>query len=135
HQMSAPKATQPSDLADAAMRRITLSGRGRTFIAVGLIATITGLVLGVLELQRVGVLLLVLPIPAWLAVRQARSGLRIEHSVNPKRIQVGDRAEVRLVLGNPHNVSTGPLRISETVPGGRTVRFSVAGIRGRQRRA
>jgi uncharacterized protein (DUF58 family) len=89
----------------------------------------------VLDLQRVGVLLLVLPIPAWVAVRQARSNLRIGHAVNPARIEAGERAEVRLILGNPHSFGTGPLRITETVPGGRSVRFSVAGVRGRQRRA
>jgi uncharacterized protein (DUF58 family) len=115
-------------------RKVALSGRGRTFIAVGVISTVTGLILGVLDLQRVGVLLLVLPVPAWLAVRQARSGLRIGHSVNPARTVVGARAEVRLVLGNPHPFGTGPLRITETVPGGRPLRFSVAGVRGRQRR-
>jgi uncharacterized protein (DUF58 family) len=93
------------------------------------------LILGVVDLQRVGILLLVLPLPAWLAVRQARSGLRIGHAVSPSRIVAGDRAEVRLMLGNPHSFGTGPLRITETVPGGRSVRFSVAGVRGRQRRA
>jgi uncharacterized protein (DUF58 family) len=115
-------------------RHVALSGRGRIFVAVGIISTLAGLILGVLDLQRVGVLLLVLPIPAWLAVRQARSGLRVGHSVSPPRTVVGSRAEVRLVLGNPHTFGTGPLKITETVPGGRPLRFSVAGVRGRQRR-
>lgn len=115
-------------------RKVSLSSRGRIFIAVGALSLIAGLVLGVLDLQRVGVLLLVLPIPAWLAVRQARSGLRVGHAVNPARVVVGGAAEVRLVLGNPHGFGTGPLRITETVPGGRPLRFSVAGVRGRQRR-
>jgi len=115
-------------------RKVALSGRGRIFIAVGVLSLLAGIVLGVLDLQRVGVLLLVLPIPAWLAVRQARSGLRVGHAVQPNRITVGQTAEVRLVLGNPHAFGTGPLRITETVPGGRPLRFSVAGVRGRQRR-
>ncbi len=115
-------------------RKVALSGRGRIFIAVGALSLVAGLLLGVLDLQRVGVLLLVLPIPAWLAVRQSRSGLRVGHAVSPSRIVVGATAEVRLVLGNPHGFGTGPLRITETVPGGRPLRFSVAGVRGRQRR-
>ena len=115
-------------------RKVALSTRGRTFIAVGVLSLITGLLLGVVDLQRVGVLLLVLPIPAWLAVRQSRSGLRVGHAVSPSRIVVGERAEVRLVLGNPQAFGTGPLRITEAVPGGRPLRFSVAGVRGRQRR-
>jgi uncharacterized protein (DUF58 family) len=114
--------------------RISLSGRGRTFVAVGIISTVAGLVLGVLDLQRVGVLLLALPVPAWLAVRQARSGLRIGHSIRPERAEAGTRAEVRLILGNPNAFGTGPLRVTESVPGGRPLQFSVAGIRGRQRR-
>ena len=115
-------------------RKVSLSTRGRIFIAVGVLSLLAGLLLGVLDLQRVGVLLLVLPIPAWLAVRQARSGLRIGHAVSPTRVVVGNSAEVRLVLGNPQAFGTGPLRITETVPGGRPLRFSVAGVRGRQRR-
>ncbi len=115
-------------------RKVALSTRGRIFIAVGVLSLLAGLLLGVTDLQRVGVLLLVLPIPAWLAVRQARSGLRIGHAVTPGRVVVGDSAEVRLVLGNPQAFGTGPLRITETVPGGRPLRFSVAGVRGRQRR-
>jgi uncharacterized protein (DUF58 family) len=115
-------------------RKVSLSTRGRIFIAVGILSLLAGLLLGVLDLQRVGVLLLVLPIPAWLAVRQARAGLRIGHAVSPSRVVVGDTAEVRLVLGNPQALGTGPLRITETVPGGRPLRFSVAGVRGRQRR-
>jgi uncharacterized protein (DUF58 family) len=115
-------------------RRVALSTRGRIFIAVGVLSLLAGLLLGVRDLQRVGVLLLVLPIPAWLAVRQARAGLRIGHAVSPSRVVVGDTAEVRLVLGNPQSLGTGPLRITETVPGGRPLRFSVAGVRGRQRR-
>ena len=115
-------------------RRLGLSGRGRTFIAVGVISTLAGLVLGVTDLQRVGILLLALPVPAWLAVRQSRAGLRIGHSVRPARLAAGQRAEVRLVLSNPNVFNTGPLRITESIPGGRPLRFSVAGIRGRQRR-
>ncbi|HEX8303242.1 MAG TPA: DUF58 domain-containing protein [Jatrophihabitans sp.] len=128
---AAPKLT---DTPSIGTQRVALSSRGRTFIAVGVISLITGMFLGVLDLQRLGVLLIVLPIPAWLAVRQARSGLRIGHAVTPSRIVVGEQAQVRLVLGNPHSFGTGPLRITETVPGGRPLRFSVAGVRGRQRR-
>jgi uncharacterized protein (DUF58 family) len=122
------------DTAAIGTQRVALSSRGRTFITVGLISLATGLMLGVLDLQRLGVLLLVLPVPAWLAVRQARSGLRVGHAVTPSRVVVGEQAQVRLVLGNPHSFGTGPLRITETVPGGRPLRFSVAGVRGRQRR-
>ena len=122
------------DTAAIGTQRVALSSRGRTFITVGLISLATGLMLGVLDLQRLGVLLLVLPVPAWLAVRQARSGLRVGHAVTPSRIVVGEQAQVRLVLGNPHSFGTGPLRVTETVPGGRPLRFSVAGVRGRQRR-
>ncbi|UQX87199.1 DUF58 domain-containing protein [Jatrophihabitans telluris] len=115
-------------------QRIGLSSRGRTFVTVGIISTLAGLVLGVTDLQRVGVLLLALPVPAWLAVRQSRAGLRVSHAVHPERVEVGQRVEVRLTLGNPNAFATGPLRVTETVPGGRPLRFSVAGIRGRQRR-
>jgi uncharacterized protein (DUF58 family) len=127
-------ADQPIATSPSGARRIGLSSRGRTFIAIGLVSLPAGLMLGVLDLQRVGVLLLVVPLSAWLAVRQARSALRVGHAVSPPRIVAGDQTQVRLVLGNPHTFGTGPLRITETVPGGRPLRFSVAGVRGRQRR-
>jgi len=133
-QATGGSAAAPPLTGKTASQRVALSGRGRTFIAVGVLSLLTGLALGVLDLQRLGVLLLVLPVPAWLAVRQARSGLRVGHAVTPPRIMVGEQAQVRLVLGNPHTFGTGPLRITETVPGGRPLRFSVAGVRGRQRR-
>jgi uncharacterized protein (DUF58 family) len=129
-----PAADRPISVMTVGTRKVALSTRGRIFIAVGVLSLLAGLLLGVRDLQRVGVLLLVLPIPAWLAVRQARAGLRIGHAVSPSRVVVGDTAEVRLVLGNPQALGTGPLRITETVPGGRPLRFSVAGVRGRQRR-
>jgi uncharacterized protein (DUF58 family) len=129
--------TNVSDAADTGTigsRRVSLSARGRAFIIIGAVSTVGGLILGVVDLQRVGILLLVLPVPAWLAVRQSRAGLRVGHSVSPARTSAGGRAEVRLVLSNPFALGTGPLRITETVPGGRPLRFSVAGVRGRQRR-
>jgi uncharacterized protein (DUF58 family) len=129
-----PAADRQVGVMTVGTRKVALSTRGRIFIAVGVLSLLAGLLLGVRDLQRVGVLLLVLPIPAWLAVRQARAGLRIGHAVSPSRVVVGDTSEVRLVLGNPQALGTGPLRITETVPGGRPLRFSVAGVRGRQRR-
>ncbi len=122
------------DAASVATTRVSLTSRGRTFIAVGVISVLTGLALGVQDLQRLGVLLLVLPLPAWWAVRQARSGLRVGHSVSSARVVRGERAEVRVVLSNPQPFGTGPLRVTETVPRGRPLRFSVAGVRGRQHR-
>lgn len=133
-QPAAPTVGRQIAVSAIGTRKVALSTRGRTFIAVGVLALLTGLLLGVVDLQRVGVLLLVLPVPAWLAVRQSRAGLRVGHAVSPSRIVVGDQAEVRLVLGNPQAFGTGPLRITEAVPGGRPLRFSVAGVRGRQRR-
>lgn len=123
-----------SDEASVAATRVALTSRGRTFIAVGIISVLTGLALGVQDLQRLGVLLLVLPLPAWLAVRQARSGLRVGHSVSSNRVVRGERAEVRVRLSNPQQFGTGPLRVTETIPRGRPLRFSVAGVRARQHR-
>ena len=130
---SAPPGRPPLSRA-ATARRTGLSLRGRTFVAVGLISVAAGLLLGVVDLERVGVLLLALPLPAWIAVRQSRSGLQITHSVHPARTSVGGRSEVHLALVNPNAFGTGPLRITETVPGSQPLRFSVSGIRGRQRR-
>ena len=126
--------TDPARTGGSVGRRMALSTRGRTFVAVGIISILAGLLLGVTDLERVGVLLLVLPLPAWFAVRQSRSGLQITHSVHPERTAVDEHAEVHLALENPNAFGTGPLRITETVPDSRPLRFSVSGIRGRQRR-
>ncbi len=113
---------------------MVLSGRGRTFIAVGVVSVLTGLVLGVVDLERVGVFMLALPAAAWLAVRQARSGLGVAHLADPDTVEVGEPVEVRVALTNPNGFGTGPLRVSEEVPGAAPLRFSVAGVRARQRR-
>jgi uncharacterized protein (DUF58 family) len=113
---------------------VALSGRGRSFVTVGLVSLLAGLVLGVTDLQRVGILLLALTVPAWLIVRQARAGLGVSHSAGPARTDVGDPIEAKLTLANPNAIATGPLRVTEAVPGGRPLRFSVAGVRARQRR-
>jgi uncharacterized protein (DUF58 family) len=117
-----------------ASSRAALSGRGRSFITVGAMSIIAGLILGIEDLQRVGVLLLVLPLAAWLVVRQSRGNLRVEHSVAPQQLEVGATSDVTLTLLNPAALATGPLRITETVPGTQQLRFSVSGIRARQRR-
>jgi uncharacterized protein (DUF58 family) len=140
--MPAPAGGQPHPPPGAAgtgrrtvlIRRTSLAPRGRLFVSVGVVSLLAGQLLGVVDLQRAGILLVVLPIPAWAAVRQARAGLRVGHSVIPARLVVGERAQVQIHLANPNSLSTGPLRIVEKVPGGRSLRFSVAGVRGRHRR-
>jgi len=111
---------------------MSLTGRGRIFVAIGVISLATGLATGVVDLARVGVLLLVLPLASWLLVRRRRARLSIDHEVLPSRVAVGDRAEARLTLSNPHPVGAGRLRVTDELPGGETVRFLVDGVRARQ---
>lgn len=119
---------------ESTARHVSLTSRARVFIAVGIVSILAGLLLGVRDLERVGVLFVLLPVPAWAMVRRTRASIRTRHELSSDRISVGESAHVRLTLRNPSAFATGPLKITEVLPGDRRVRFSVSGVRARQQR-
>jgi uncharacterized protein (DUF58 family) len=81
-------------------RRHTLTTRGRCFVAAGTTLTLGGMLLGFSDLTRVGVLLVVLPLAALLLTRRRPPAIAISREVQPARLGLDQRAEVRVTFQN-----------------------------------
>jgi uncharacterized protein (DUF58 family) len=67
--------------------------------------------------QRVGLLLLCLPMLSLLLIARSRLGLRAARSVEPARVMVDDETTVTLGLASPTFIPAGMVRLEDTVPG------------------
>jgi uncharacterized protein (DUF58 family) len=74
--------------------------RGRAFVAAGVTLMLGGLVLGFIDITRVGVLLAALPLLAGLATRSNSKGLLVTRVIDPVRLAVGQSASVEVVFEN-----------------------------------
>lgn len=116
--------------------RAALSGlttRGRSFLAAGIAACACGLLLGEVDLLRVGVFLCALPLGTAAVVARTRYRLACARRLEPARVPVGESAEVVLSLENLSRVPTGVLLLEDRLPyslGGRP-RFVVSRIEPR----
>jgi uncharacterized protein (DUF58 family) len=90
--------------------------RGTSFMAAGVAAGATGLLLGDTALISVGALLLVLPLLSALAAGRARYRLGCVRSINPARVPAGHTARVSLRLENVSRLPTGLMLAEDTVP-------------------
>jgi uncharacterized protein (DUF58 family) len=90
--------------------------RGTSFMAAGVAAGGTGLLLGDSALISVGALLLVLPMLSALAAGRARYRLGCVRSISPMRVPAGRTARVNLRLENVSRLPTGLLLAEDTVP-------------------
>jgi uncharacterized protein (DUF58 family) len=77
-----------------------LTTRGRAFLAAGLTLLTGGLVLGITDITRVGVLLSALPLLAYLFARSRGSDVVAARTVHPPRLVVDQSASVAVVLQN-----------------------------------
>jgi uncharacterized protein (DUF58 family) len=97
----------------------TLSGltvRGRCLLAAGLAATVCAAVLREVNLLRVGVFLLVLPLISYAMVARTRYRLTCTRRLDPVRVNAGSSAQVRLKLQNVSRLPTGGMLAEDTVP-------------------
>ncbi|MFY1637506.1 DUF58 domain-containing protein [Solwaraspora sp. WMMB335] len=93
-----------------------LTTRGRSFLAAGLAAVVSALVLGEKDLLRVAILLAVLPLLAALYVGRSRYKLAGTRSLEPHRVPVGANARVVLRLQNMSRLPTGTLLLEDRLP-------------------
>jgi uncharacterized protein (DUF58 family) len=93
-----------------------LTRRGRVFLTIGLIASITAVAVGQRDLLRVGILLLALPAVSLLVALRSRVRLAAARAVEPPRTAVGTPARVRLILQNLARIPTGVLLVEDTLP-------------------
>jgi uncharacterized protein (DUF58 family) len=93
-----------------------LTTRGKTFLAVGALTTLTGLIFSEADLLRIGVLLMLLPALSALTTSRARYRLSCTRQLVPRRIPAGGTAEARVRLSNVSRLRTGLLLAEDLTP-------------------
>lgn len=94
----------------------SLTGRGRAFASAGVTALASAFVLGLDDLARVGVLLLVAPAVSALLLRRFRHRLGLSRRVEPVTVGVGQPVTVRLRLSCEGSAVGGILLLEEQLP-------------------
>jgi len=98
----------------AAIRGLTT--RGRSFIAAGAALTAAGLGFGEVDLLRVGVFVLALPLIAVIVLARTRYRIGCTRYLDPPRIEAGREARVILRMENLSRLPTGVLLVEEALP-------------------
>src|SRR5437764_14549883 len=93
-----------------------LTGRGRCLLSGGLAALVTGIVLHEVNVVRIGVFLLALPIVSYALVARTRYRLTCTRRLDPVRVPVGAGSNVVLRLQNVSRLPTGIMLAEDTVP-------------------
>jgi uncharacterized protein (DUF58 family) len=93
-----------------------LTVRGRCLLSAGAAAFLPGLALHEVNVARVGVFLLALPIVSYAMVARTRYRLTCSRRLDPVRVSAGGSARVLLRLQNVSRVPTGVMLAEDTVP-------------------
>lgn len=93
-------AGRPRDRPSRRPTRGGLTDRGRALIAAGITLTASGMALGFLDLTRVGLLVIGLPLLMWFAYQVTRPRLEVQRHVEPLTLTVGQKAMVSLAVHN-----------------------------------
>ena len=111
---------------------LTLTTRGRSFVAAGVAAMLCGLLIPEPDLLRIGALLVAVPLLSALGAGRARYRLSCARRVIPARTPVGQPAEMTIRLTNVSRLRTGLLLAEDSLPYalGSKPRFVLDGIGG-----
>src|SRR5438445_13050089 len=93
-----------------------LTIRGRCLLSAGIAAVLPGLVLHEVNVTRVGVFLLALPVVSFVMVARTRYRLTCSRRLDPVRVGAGASARVLLKLQNVSRLPTGVMLAEDTVP-------------------
>ncbi|CCH77322.1 putative membrane protein [Nostocoides japonicum T1-X7] len=120
------------------MRRLTdyLTTRGKSVLAAGIVMVLAGMALGVVDLSRIGVLCIALPVLAALLTRHHDLGITVERTVRPSRVPIDSVSTVDLAIANPGPRRTPLIMAEEHVDYalGDRPRFVVPSMRAGERR-
>lgn len=89
-----------------------LTTRGRIFLALGLVVVAAGMALGYQDVTRIGLLLSVLPVLAFLLVPRRRPRIKVVRAVEPQRLGPDERGAVEVRFTNVATRST-PVYLAE----------------------
>jgi uncharacterized protein (DUF58 family) len=93
-----------------------LTVRGRCLLSAGVSALVPGLALHEVNVTRIGVFLLALPLVSYAMVARTRYRLTCSRRLDPVRMGVGTSARVLLRLQNVSRLPTGVMLAEDTVP-------------------
>jgi uncharacterized protein (DUF58 family) len=93
-----------------------LTVRGRCLLSGGVAALVVGLALHEINVTRIGVFLIAVPIVSYLLVARTRYRLTCTRRLEPVRVPVGEPSKVVLRLQNVSRLPTGIMLAEDTVP-------------------
>ncbi|MCW2497535.1 DUF58 domain-containing protein [Jatrophihabitans sp.] len=117
-------------------QRTGFTTRASCLLAAGGTALACGLLLGIVDLARAGVLALAVPLISSLVVVRSRVRIANRRSIEPARATSGDTVVVQLTMTNRSLIPTGALMLEDQLPpqfSGRA-RFVLDGLLGRESR-
>lgn len=88
--------------------------RGRVFVGVGILVALLGMALGLLDLTKIGALLIALPLLAALLIRR-RLDLDVARTLTPSRVPIDGHCDVTLSVHNTGRTRSPLLRGEETL--------------------
>lgn len=98
------------------MRGASLTLRGGCFLASGVAASMSAYFFGHVDLLRIGLLLLAVPLAALVLLLRNRVRLTASRMVEPRRISIEENTRVALRLTNVSRLPTGTLLLEDTLP-------------------
>jgi uncharacterized protein (DUF58 family) len=119
-----------------ASRRAGFTTRASCLLAAGGTALLCGLLLGIVDLARAGVLALAVPLLSSLMVLRSRVQIANRRSVEPARANAGDTVIMHLTISNRSLLPTGPLMLEDQLPTQLhgNARFAIDGLLSRESR-
>jgi uncharacterized protein (DUF58 family) len=108
--------------------------RASCLLAAGTTAVLCGLLLGVVDLVRAGVLALAVPVVAAVSVYRSRVQLANRRTVEPERAAAGGPVTMHLAITNRSVLPTGALLLEDVLPSQLSgqARFVVPGLTSRE---
>jgi uncharacterized protein (DUF58 family) len=97
-------------------RRAGFTTRASCLLAAGLTSIVCGLLLGVVDLVRAGVLAAAIPCVAAMVVQRSRVQIANRRTVEPRRASAGESVTVHLVISNRSRLRTGTLMLEDQLP-------------------
>ena len=117
-------------------QRFGFTTRASCLLAAGATALLCGLLLGIVDLARAGVLALAVPMLSALVVARSRVRIANRRSLEPTLVSSGETVVVNLTMSNRSLLPTGPLMLEDQLPSQFTgkARFTIDGLLGRESR-
>jgi uncharacterized protein (DUF58 family) len=123
-------------MASARLRLSGLTTRASCLLAAGTTAVLCGLVLGVSDLVRAGVLAVTIPAASIAIVLRTRVRIAHRRDAEPRRVEAGHPVTVQLRIANRSLLRTGSLLLEDELPARvrGTARFVIPGLAAREER-